>query len=113
LNLALDYLPGSVMFDPAAGDKAEAMFASRVVWFDSFILNVDRTANNANLLCWHKDLHLIDHGAAFFFQHNWQNIEYFIETRFNQVRRHLLLKWASKIEEAAAELRPKLNESVF
>jgi hypothetical protein len=53
LNLALDYLPGSVMFDPAAGDSAEAEFASRAVWFDAFITNVDRTARNPNLLCWH------------------------------------------------------------
>src|ERR1700744_13496 len=50
LNLALDYLPGSSMFDPAAGDKAESHIASLAVWFDAFVLNVDRTARNANLL---------------------------------------------------------------
>jgi len=54
LNLALDYLPGSTMFDPAAGDKADPRTASLAVWFDAFVLNVDRTARNANLLNWHS-----------------------------------------------------------
>src|SRR5690242_15052419 len=67
LNLALDYLPGSVMFDPAAGDTASSETASRAVWFDSFITNVDRTPRNPNLLLWHKTLYFIDHGAALYF----------------------------------------------
>src|SRR6202050_4105820 len=75
LNLAMDYLPGSLMFDPAAGDRADAAFASRLVWFDAFVTNVDRTARNPNLLCWHKKLFPIDHGAALYFHHNWQNLE--------------------------------------
>src|SRR5205085_4634135 len=58
LNLALDYLPGSVMFDPAARDAADATLASTAVWFDAFVTNVDRTARNPNLLWWHKSLFL-------------------------------------------------------
>src|SRR5438105_10184094 len=69
LNLALDYLPGSVMFDPAAGDMADAKIASTIVWFDAFVTNVDRTARNPNLLLWHKALYLIDHGAGLYFHH--------------------------------------------
>ena len=75
LNLALDYLPGSVMFDPAAGDAADAGLASNAVWFDAFVTNVDRTPQNPNLLRWHKRLYLIDHGAALYFHHNWQNMD--------------------------------------
>ncbi|MGA8731337.1 MAG: HipA family kinase, partial [Terracidiphilus sp.] len=64
LNLALDYLPGSVMFDPAARDTASPADASLTVWFDAFTQNVDRTPRNANLLVWHRKLYPIDHGAA-------------------------------------------------
>jgi hypothetical protein len=63
LNLALDYLPGSVTFDPVA-EKPDSELASAIVWFDAFVTNVDRTARNANMLMWHRRLWLIDHGAA-------------------------------------------------
>jgi hypothetical protein len=113
LNLALDYLPGSVMFDPAAGDSASPDLASRGVWFDSFVTNVDRTASNPNLLYWHKSLYFIDHGAALYFHHDWQNVNEKAATPFSQIRKHLLLPWASEIEEADAALRPLLNKAVL
>jgi len=72
LNLALDYLPGSTMFDPAARDKISHEVASLGVWFDAFAQNVDRTPRNANLLCWHHEVRFIDHGAALYFHHNWR-----------------------------------------
>src|SRR6476659_8715441 len=72
INLALDYLPGSVMFDPVA-DKIDPHVASRIVWFDAYVTNVDRTARNTNLLMWHRRPWLIDHGAALYFHHNWTN----------------------------------------
>src|SRR4051794_30852635 len=68
LNLAIDYLPGSVMFDPVAS-RPDAALASDIVWFDAYVSNVDRTANNTNLLVWHHELKLIDHGAALYFHH--------------------------------------------
>ena len=113
LNLAMDYLPGSVMFDPAAGDRADADVASRAVWFDSFITNVDRTPRNPNLLCWHRSLYFIDHGAALYFHHNWRDIDRMAATRFTPIREHVLLPWASAMEEADAALRPSLTEAVF
>lgn len=113
LNLALDYLPGSVMFDPAAGDKADARLASQAVWFDAFITNVDRTANNPNLLYWHKALYFIDHGAALYFHHNWPNVEQAATSVFPAIRQHVLLPWATALEEAAAASRDRLNPAVF
>jgi hypothetical protein len=113
LNLALDYLPGSVMFDGAAGDRADEDFASRTVWFDAFITNVDRTARNPNLLCWHKSLYLIDHGAALYFHHNWRAIAQMAATPFPLIREHLLLPWAASIDQADATLRPLLTEAVL
>ena len=53
LNLALDYLPGSVTYDPAVHRIPEEL-ASRIVWFDAFVSNVDRTARNTNMLMWHR-----------------------------------------------------------
>lgn len=111
LNLGMDYLPGSIMFDPAAGDKAGADTASDAVWFDSFVTNIDRTASNPNLLCWHKSLYFIDHGAAMYFHHKWQDIETMARSRFPAIRNHVLLRWATRLEEADARLRLRLTES--
>jgi hypothetical protein len=111
LNLALDYLPGSVMFDVAAGDRASADLASRVVWFDAFVTNVDRTPRNTNLLCWHQHLYLIDHGAALYFHHDWQNMAAGASSRFSHIRNHVLLSWASRLAGADEALAPLITES--
>lgn len=113
LNLALDYLPGSTMFDPAAGDVADARLASEAVWFDAFITNVDRTARNPNLLFWHKMLFFIDHGAALYFHHSWQNVDQMAESAFPLIRHHVLLPWANELEDAARALQERLNRAVF
>lgn len=116
LNLALDYLPGSVMFDPAATPAktpVDADLASQAVWFDAFVTNVDRTARNPNLLYWHEALYFIDHGAALYFHHNWQNVEQAAQSPFAAVRDHVLLPWADRIREADTLLRPRLGKAVF
>lgn len=113
LNLALDFLPGSMMFDPAAGDKAEARLASKAVWFDAFVTNVDRTARNPNLLNWHRELYFIDHGASLYFHHNWQDVAAAAGSAFPAIKEHVLLPWASELEAAAEESHRWLNEQVF
>lgn len=113
LNLALDYLPGSTMFDPAAKDKASPAEASLTVWFDAFTQNVDRTPRNANLLVWHRKLYLIDHGAALFFHHDWPSMERKIESAFTQTGQHILLPWAAEIEQAAATAHNRLTRQIF
>jgi hypothetical protein len=113
LNLALDYLPGSSMFDPAAGDTADARTASLAVWFDAFVANVDRTARNANLLCWHRELYFIDHGAALYFHHDWQSMAGNAESAFRQVKEHILLPWASALEEADSVAHKRLSPGIF
>src|SRR5215510_11563425 len=72
LNLALDYLPGAMTFDPVA-DQPAAEIASAIVWFDAYVTNVDRTPRNTNMLMWHRRLWLIDHGATLYFHHAWSN----------------------------------------
>src|ERR1700761_5278274 len=113
LNLALDYLAGSTMFDPAAGDTADPQLASLAVWFDAFVTNVDRTPRNPNLLKWHRQLYFIDHGAALYFHHNWPSIDEMSASRFTAIRSHVLLPWASAVEDAYAEARLRLSQEVF
>jgi len=97
LNLGLDYLPGSVMFDPVA-DTPEADLASRIVWFDAYVTNVDRTARNANMLMWHRKLWLIDHGAALYFHHTWTDMDQRSKDPFRLIKEHILLPFAGALE---------------
>ncbi len=113
VNLALDYLPGSVMFDPAARDSATPEVASTAVWFDAFVTNVDRTARNPNLLRWHKKLYFIDHGATLYFHHDWPSRERAAAGAFPAIRDHVLLRWASQIRAVDGPLRSRLNEDLF
>jgi hypothetical protein len=103
LNLALDYLPGSITFDPLV-DKPASELASLVVWFDAYTTNVDRTPRNTNILVWHKNLWLIDHGAALYFHHDWANYMERSRSPFKQVKDHVLLPFAASIAEADAKL---------
>lgn len=96
LNLALHYLSGSVSFDAAVIQPA-AMLASKIVWLDALLLNVDRTARNTNMLFWNKELWLIDHGAALYFHHSWDQREEYILKPFVQVKDHVLLRYATEI----------------
>jgi len=113
LNLALDYLPGSTMFDPAAGDKADPETASLAVWFDSFVANVDRTPRNANLLNWHRELYFIDHGAAIYYHHHWPTMIEKAESPFREVKNHILLPWARSLDDADAKARGLLTVDLF
>jgi len=112
LNLALDYLPGSITFDPAA-DTVEAVLASSVVWLDAYLTNVDRTARNTNMLMWHKRLWLIDHGAALYFHHNWDDYLARSRGRFPQVKDHVLLPAAAALEEADARLSARVTPELI
>ena len=109
LNLGLDYLPGSITFDPVAGPAPSADTASAIVWFDAFALNVDRTALNPNLLCWHHHLWAIDHGSSLYFHHNWDEAATTARSAFAPIRDHVLLPWASALAVAAAAMAPKLG----
>jgi len=109
LNLALDFLPGATMFDPAARDAAPRDEASLLVWFDAYVQNVDRTPRNANLLVWHRKLYPIDHGAALFFHHDWPTMTHKIESPFAQIQHHILLPWAAEIEQAGTIARGTLT----
>jgi hypothetical protein len=115
LNLALDYLPGSITFDPIVAKPIEgkARLASSIVWFDAFVTNVDRTARNTNLLVWHRELYLIDHGATLIFHHSWDEPLVRARAPYKQLREHVLLPWATEVREADAELAPRLTREAI
>lgn len=112
LNLALDFLPGSIAFDPLIS-RPEGGLASRVVWFDAFVMNVDRTPRNTNLLLWHRRLWLIDHGAALYFQHQWDGYMARSAAPFAMVKDHVLLPFADHLEQADAECSTRLTPEVI
>ena len=112
LNLALDYLPGSVTFDPVV-ENPGAELASSIVWFDAFVSNVDRTARNTNLLIWHRKLWLIDHGAALYFHHDWQGYLDRATDPFTRIRDHVLLPFASALHEADARMSALVTREVI
>ena len=113
LNLGLDYLPGSLGFDPLV-EPTDPDLASRILWFDALVTNVDRTPRNTNLLVWHGKLWLIDHGAALYFHHNWpvlkkSGLKPTSRRPFAGARDHVLLPFAKNIRKADAELAPLLT----
>ena len=112
LNLALDYLPGSITFDPIV-DTPAADLASQIVWFDAFVSNVDRTARNANLLVWHRRLWLIDHGAALYFHHAWDGYLERAVDPFARIRDHVLLPFASELREADERMSARITHAAI
>lgn len=112
LNLALDYLPGAINFDPLAWDPDPAL-ASRIVWFDAYTSNVDRTVRNPNMMLWHDRLYLIDHGASLYFHHGWDGDTTRADAPFALIRDHVLLPWAEDIEGADADLAARLDATVI
>jgi hypothetical protein len=112
-NLGLDYLPGSITFDPLVGPPPDATTASRIVLFDAFVTNVDRTPRNPNLLHWHKRIWAIDHGASLYFHHGWTPATHLDGSRdpFTEVRDHVLLRWATALDDAAEHLLRTMTPS--
>jgi hypothetical protein len=118
LNLALDFLPGSVSFDPVV-HTMPADLASRVVWFDAFVSNVDRTPRNTNMLMWHRAPWLIDHGSSLYFHHasGWEQEPARARASFPAIKEHVLLRLASQVREQdeamAAALPPDVIDRIL
>lgn len=104
LNLGLHYLSGAITYDPAV-KKIDEHLASKIVWLDALLMNVDRTARNTNMLNWHNELWLIDHGAALYFHHTWSNWEEQSVKPFVQIKDHVLLPQASFLQQTNEEMK--------
>lgn len=112
LNLALHYLSGAITFDPAVTVVDEEL-ASRIVWLDCYLMNVDRSVRNTNMLWWQKELWLIDHGAALYFHHSWTDVERAAQGIFAHVKDHVLLPKAALLEKADTDMRAILTEELI
>jgi len=114
LNLALDYLPGSVTYDPVV-QRLDPDLASRIVWFDAFVSNVDRTAKNTNMLLWHRKLWLIDHGASLYFHHasDWDAGRAQSADPFLHIRNHVLLRSADTLREVDDAMACSLTQETI
>jgi hypothetical protein len=112
LNLALHYLSGAITFDPTV-TLVDAKLASQIVWLDALLTNVDRTVRNTNMLMWHKELWLIDHGAALYFHHSMDNWEEQAKRPFVQIKDHVLIKKATELDAVDAEFKAILTPEVI
>ncbi|KUJ59564.1 aminotransferase class I and II [Flavobacteriaceae bacterium CRH] len=112
LNLALHFLSGAITFDPVV-TTVDAKLASQIVWLDAYITNVDRTFKNTNMLIWHKELWLIDHGACLYFHHSWNNWEQHAKSPFALIKDHVLLPQASLLKEVDAEFKTLLTNEIL
>ncbi len=112
LNLGVDFLPGALAFSPAGSTPPGSELAADIVWLDAFVTNIDRTARNPNLLEWHGNLWLIDHGAALYFHHG-ERVAGHERTPFPAIAEHVLLPFAGSVAAADERLAPQVTEAVL
>ena len=110
LNLGLHFLSGAFTYDPVV-TKIDPLLASKIVWLDSLITNVDRSFRNTNMLMWHKELWLIDHGSCLYFQYTWEGWEKKAVSPFLYIKDHVLLPQATQMEEADRICRELITEN--
>lgn len=110
LNLGVHYLSGALTFDPLAF-HVDSATASGIVWLDALLMNVDRTCRNTNMLVWHKELWLIDHGAALYFHHTWNDWQN-PKRIFPKVKDHVLLKKATELNKIDSDFKKVLSTDV-
>lgn len=108
LNVGLHYLSGAATFDPAV-NTVDSLTASKIVWLDAFLTNVDRTRLNPNMMIWHNDLWLIDNGASFYFHHSWRDPREAALDPFPYISNHLFLPYAMQLEEADRLMRQAIT----
>ena len=112
LNLGMHFLSGALTYDPVT-TKVDGLTASKIVWMDAFLTNVDRTVRNTNMLMWHKELWLIDHGATLYFHHTWTNWEKQALSPFQLIKDHVLLPFADQLEEVNTAFKQIITGDVI
>lgn len=112
LNIGLHFLSGALTYDPVV-TTIDSNLASAIVWMDAFLMNIDRTVRNTNMLMWHKELWLIDHGSTLYFHHTWNGWENYVISPCKQIKDHVLLPQAKYLSEADKKLKAILtNEKI-
>jgi hypothetical protein len=109
LNLGIHYLSRAITFDPVVV-RVPSLLASQIVWLDCYLMNVDRTCRNTNMLMWHKELWLIDHGASLYFHHSWNEWQNGKKS-FAKVKDHVLLPLATELEQVDHLFHERLTKT--
>jgi len=112
LNLGVYYMSGAITFDPLVYEM-DGLLASKIVWLDAYITNIDRTVKNTNLLYWNREFWLIDHGAALYFHHNIDSWQDHADRPFELIKDHVLLPLADKLQEADKYMKSVINAQVI
>lgn len=112
LNMGLHFLSPAFTFDPVV-TEVDSLLASQIVWLDAYITNIDRTVRNTNMLMFHKELWLIDHGASFYFHHTWTNWKQAALSPFPYVKDHVLLRQADELEKVDDEFKKILDDDTI
>jgi hypothetical protein len=113
INVGLDFLPGSLTFDPRADGAPDPDLAADIVWFDALVTNTDRSPRNPNILAWHRRLWLIDHGASLFVHHTWGDPDRHAHRPLATIRDHVLLPFAGPLGDAHLRLAPLVTEDLL
>lgn len=108
LNVGLHYLSGAATFDPSV-NSVDSLTASKIVWLDAFLTNVDRTRLNPNMMIWNNNLWLIDNGASFYFHHAWRDPHQAAVDPFPYIKNHVFLPYADRLEEADRLMRQAIT----
>lgn len=108
LNLGLHFLDRAFTFEPAV-NNTDSLFASKLIWLDAFLTNIDRTRLNPNMMMWNGEVWLIDHGASLYFHHSGKNPEEAAKDPFPFIKNHIMLPYASRIEEADKLMRQAIT----
>lgn len=111
-NLGVHYLSGAISYDPVV-NKIEPLMASKIVWLDALLTNVDRTAKNTNMLFWNRELWMIDFGASLYFHHSWDHWEQQSQSAFPHIKTHVLLPQATLLDEADEMLSLAITSEII
>ena len=113
INAGIDFLPGSLTFNPRADGRPDADLAANIVWFDALVTNTDRSPRNPNILAWHRRLWLIDHGASLFVHHTWRDHDDHARRPLTTISDHVMLPFASPLDGAHERLSPLVTDELL
>lgn len=115
LNIGAHFLSGALTLDPYA-NPVDQKLASKIVWLDAYLTNIDRTLRNTNMLVWYGEPWLIDHGSSLLFHDSWDDPEKAALSPFKYIKDHAMLRKASMLEQTDEEfhriLKPETLDAI-
>lgn len=114
LNLGFQWLHKATIIRPDQLHLVSEDLAARILWFDGFVANPDRTVSNPNLVISARQPWLIDHGATLSFHYDWRSVtEQSPRGPGPDTSKHLLLERATSSRAIDEELARRLTRAVL